>query len=82
VGERRRDLQRHEPVAAGLGVAMVPLLGLGFVPDTVRVRRVREDEPVRYVYAVTRKQIADQAAVRGMLEALDQSARSYLATAA
>ncbi len=69
-------------VAAGLGVAMVPLLGLGFVPDTVRVRRVREDEPVRYVYAVTRKQIADQAAVRGMLEALDQSARSYLATAA
>jgi DNA-binding transcriptional LysR family regulator len=69
-------------VAAGLGVAMVPLLALASIPDTVRVHRVGEHEPVRYVYAVTRRQIAEQAAVQGMLEALGQSARSYLATAA
>jgi DNA-binding transcriptional LysR family regulator len=68
-------------VAAGLGVAMVPLLALGAVPDSVRVRRIRGGEPVRQVYAVTRRRAAEQVALRALAAALRQSARSYLAVA-
>ncbi|MGH2734439.1 MAG: LysR family transcriptional regulator [Actinomycetota bacterium] len=65
-------------VAAELGVAMVPLLALSSIPDNVRVRRIREAEPVRHVYAVTRRQIADQPALQAMHDALLVSAGSYL----
>jgi DNA-binding transcriptional LysR family regulator len=69
-------------VAAGLGVAMVPLLALSSVPDSVRICRISEDEPTRFVYAVMRTQIADQSIVAAMQEALRQSAGSYLRSAA
>lgn len=69
-------------VAAGLGVAMVPMLALTSVPDSVRVCRVRGEEPKRYVYAVTRSATSQDAIVEGMQEALRFSARSYLRSAA
>ncbi|MGH2750572.1 MAG: LysR family transcriptional regulator [Actinomycetota bacterium] len=65
-------------VGAGLGVAMVPLLALSAIPQNVRVRRLRGDEPLRHVYSVTRPQNSDQAIVRGMQEALTRSAGSFL----
>ena len=42
-------------VAAGLGVAIIPSLGLGVLHDSVVVRRLRRDnEPIRHVWAATR----------------------------
>ncbi len=69
-------------VSAGLGVALLPLLAVGSIPDNVRVRRLREDEPVRHVYAVTRRSISGEPAVRGMSQALQECAGSYLVAAA
>jgi DNA-binding transcriptional LysR family regulator len=65
-------------VAAGLGVAMVPMLALSALPDTVLSRRIRTEEPVRHVYAGYRKGRADHPLVRTMLDALRVSAGSYL----
>lgn len=69
-------------VAAGLGVAMVPLLALSSVPDEVRVCRIRRDEPKRYVYAVTRAAGAQDGMVQAMIEALHTSAHAHLQKAA
>ena len=69
-------------VEAGLGVAMVPQLALSSVPDSVRVHRIRNIEPVRHVYAVTRSQSAGQPMVKRMQEALRMSAGAYLHAAA
>jgi DNA-binding transcriptional LysR family regulator len=69
-------------VGEGLGVALVPLLALGSTPETVRVRTLRGDEPVRYVYAVTRRSNADDPLVTGMVEALRTSAQSSVSAAA
>jgi DNA-binding transcriptional LysR family regulator len=69
-------------VAAGLGVALVPLLALGAIPEDVRARPLRDNEPVRHVFAVTRRQNAEQTAVQAMLEALRDSARPYLTSVA
>ena len=41
-------------VAAGLGVALIPTLGLGTLHEGVRVLRIRGARPVRHVYAVVR----------------------------
>jgi DNA-binding transcriptional LysR family regulator len=65
-------------VAAGLGVAMVPMLALSALPDTVAARRIRTEEPIRHVYAGYRKARADHPLVRTMLDALRVSAGSYL----
>lgn len=64
-------------VAAGLGVTLVPLLALGAVPDSVRVRPVRGQEPSRHVYAVSRRTNADDPTVAAMVRALAESARSF-----
>lgn len=69
-------------VGAGLGVALVPLLALGAIPDSVRVRPLRGGEPVRHVYAVTRRSSAGDPIVEGVVEALRVSAHSYLTAAA
>ncbi len=61
-------------VAVGLGVAMIPMLGLGAVRDGVAVRRVRGPEPVRHVYAITRPAIAERGAVPVMLDGLRAAA--------
>jgi DNA-binding transcriptional LysR family regulator len=62
-------------VAAGLGVSLVPLLGVEQRPGVV-VRRVRNPEPVRVIYAVVRESLAGQPAVRCLLDALARSAKS------
>jgi DNA-binding transcriptional LysR family regulator len=68
-------------VAAGLGVALVPLLALGAaVHPGVAVRRVKGAQPVREVWAVTRPAIAEQVPVRVMLAALEQAAEQFGAT--
>ncbi|MFN2595360.1 MAG: LysR family transcriptional regulator [Actinomycetota bacterium] len=70
-------------VAAGLGVAMVPLLALGSLPPGVSVHRLAaSDEPKRYVYAATRSKDSQQLTVASMLSALEQSAGSFLRQAA
>lgn len=61
-------------VAAGLGVAFVPGLALGFVQDRVVVKRVRGVQPVRHVYAAVRAARAGEPVVRGTIEALEQAA--------
>jgi DNA-binding transcriptional LysR family regulator len=65
-------------VAAGLGVAMVPMLALSALPETAVSRRIRAKEPVRHVYAGFRKSLSDHPLVSGMVDALQLSAGSYL----
>ena len=62
-------------VAAGLGVTMLPGLGLGTVHPGVVVRTMGNPRPVRHIYAAVADAVADQPAVRGMLDALLAAAR-------
>ncbi|MFJ4341696.1 LysR substrate-binding domain-containing protein [Streptomyces sp. NPDC088915] len=57
-------------VAAGLGVSLVPLMGLGSRHPGVVVRRVRGPEPVRAIHAAVRESSLALPAVRGLLTAL------------
>ena len=61
-------------VAAGLGVALVPLMALNAVHEGVVVRRIRGDEPRRHVVALTRPAVARTGAVAAMIQALRLSA--------
>jgi len=63
-------------VAAGLGVSLVPLLGVEHRRPGVVVRRVRRPEPVRVIHAVVRESVADQPAVRCLLGALATAAKA------
>jgi DNA-binding transcriptional LysR family regulator len=66
-------------VAAGLGVALVPLLAIaGSAHPGVVVRRLKGHQPVREVWAMTRPAIADQLQVRTMVESLAESAKNFL----
>jgi DNA-binding transcriptional LysR family regulator len=68
-------------VAAGLGVALVPLLALGAAAHSgVVVRRVKGEQPVRHVWAATREVIADQVPVRRMLDDLEWAAQQFVAS--
>jgi DNA-binding transcriptional LysR family regulator len=70
-------------IAAGLGVALVPVLALG--PSShpaVVVRRLKEGPPVREVWSVTRPAIAGQVAVAAMVECLRASGEQVMAAAA
>lgn len=70
-------------VAAGLGVALVPLLALGAsVHPGVVVRRLRDSSPVREVWALTRPAIAAQTLVAAILDCLRESAEHFVAVAA
>ncbi|MDG4823226.1 LysR family transcriptional regulator [Asanoa sp. WMMD1127] len=57
-------------VAAGLGVSLIPRLGLSARHPGVAVRRVRRPEPTRTIYAAVRTVSTDQPALRALLEAL------------
>ncbi|GGP58702.1 LysR family transcriptional regulator [Saccharothrix coeruleofusca] len=61
-------------VAAGLGVAIVPKLGLGVVNPGVVVRRLRHPEPVRTICAAVREEGMGTPAVVSLLEALKTAA--------
>jgi DNA-binding transcriptional LysR family regulator len=69
-------------VSAGLGVALLPQLSLSVVPDNVRVRRIRGEEPFRRVFAATRQSNANDVPVRTLVECLREAARSSLSLAA
>lgn len=62
-------------VAAGLGVSLIPRMGLGSRNPAVVVRRVRNPEPVREIYAAVRETSMSQPALRGLLEALRDAAK-------
>jgi len=66
-------------VAAGLGVALAPLLAIGAVHPGVAVRRIRGAQPVREVWAATRTALADELPVRAMLDELESAARRFVA---
>ncbi|MFJ6406916.1 LysR family transcriptional regulator [Streptomyces hydrogenans] len=57
-------------VAAGLGVSLIPRLGLGARHPGVVVRPVRAPEPVRSIHAVVRESSLEQPALRSLLQAL------------
>jgi DNA-binding transcriptional LysR family regulator len=61
-------------VAAGLGVTMVPGLGLGSVHPGVVVRPVTNPVPVRSIYAAVADGVAGQPVVQGMVAALQAAA--------
>lgn len=61
-------------VAAGLGVTMVPGLGLGTAHPGVVVRPMANPRPVRSIYAAVAAGVADQPAVLGMVAALEAAA--------
>jgi DNA-binding transcriptional LysR family regulator len=63
-------------VAAGLGVALVPALALGFVQDRVRIKPLQGLQPVRHVYAAVRSARAGEAVVQRAIEALQDAAAS------
>lgn len=66
-------------VAAGLGLAILPRLGRGQLPDSVRVVPIRPALS-RHVYAVWRADAARRPAIRALVEAL-RTAASQLTTA-
>jgi DNA-binding transcriptional LysR family regulator len=59
-------------VGAGLGVALVPRMGRGAVPETVRVLPV-EPTPTRQVYAVWRAATGSRPALQAAVLALEES---------
>ncbi|MGW0834543.1 LysR family transcriptional regulator [Streptomyces prunicolor] len=61
-------------VAAGLGVALIPRLGLGSRHSDVVVRVVRDPEPVRTIHAAVRETAPPQPALRAFLRALRDAA--------
>jgi DNA-binding transcriptional LysR family regulator len=61
-------------VAAGLGVALIPRLGLDTTHSRVVARRVRRPEPVREIYAAVRESNAQTPAVQAFLTALTEVA--------
>ncbi|KUJ66827.1 LysR family transcriptional regulator [Streptomyces albus subsp. albus] len=63
-------------VAAGLGICLIPRMGLGArYPGTV-VRRLRNPEPIRRICAVVRDVSLTHPALNGFLDALRTAARS------
>lgn len=62
-------------VAAGLGVAVMPRLGIGIAHPGVVVRPLRNPEPVRAIFAAVREVSLAQPAVHALLDALRAAAR-------
>ncbi|MET8682367.1 LysR family transcriptional regulator [Streptomyces sp. NPDC004647] len=57
-------------VAAGLGIGLIPRMGLGNRHPGVVVCRVRKPEPIRVIHAAVRETSLAQPALRGLLDAL------------
>jgi DNA-binding transcriptional LysR family regulator len=60
-------------VAAGLGVSLIPRLGLSTHLPGLAIRKVRNPEPVRTVFAAVRESSLGQPAVRTLLDALTRT---------
>ncbi|GLZ42056.1 LysR family transcriptional regulator [Actinokineospora sp. NBRC 105648] len=63
-------------VAAGLGISLIPLMGLANRHPGVVVRRLRHPEPVRVIHAAVRESSLEQPALLDLLDALRDAARS------
>lgn len=63
-------------VAAGLGVSVIPQMGLGSRHPGVVVRKLRRPEPVRPIHAAVRESSMSQPALRDLIEALREAAES------
>ncbi|MGW9197649.1 LysR family transcriptional regulator [Micromonospora chersina] len=63
-------------VAAGLGISLIPRLGLSTRHPGVIIRPVRRPEPVRAIYAAVREISLDQPALRALLDALMDAAKA------
>ncbi|WP_411104071.1 LysR family transcriptional regulator [Streptomyces sp. cmx-4-9] len=61
-------------VAAGLGVCLIPDMGLAHRHPGVVVRRVRRPEPIRLIRAVVRKSASGDPALAALLDALREPA--------
>ncbi len=61
-------------VAAGMGISVVPRLGQGGRHPGVAIRRLRNPEPARAIYAVVREPSPAPAALGGLLDALREAA--------
>ena len=61
-------------VAAGLGITLIPRTGLGSRRPAIVVRRVRNPEPIRAIYAAVRETSLAQPALCGLLDALRDAA--------
>jgi DNA-binding transcriptional LysR family regulator len=66
-------------VAAGLGVTLIPRLGLGSRHPDVVVRVVRDPEPLRTIHAAVRETAPPQPALRAFLRALRDAATEAIA---
>ncbi|WP_369200644.1 LysR family transcriptional regulator [Streptomyces sp. PU-14G] len=64
-------------VAAGLGIALLPRLGRGPLPDGV-VLRPLEPTPTRHLFALTRAGVSHRPAIRAALGALRQAAAARM----
>lgn len=62
-------------VAAGLGVALMPMMALHTIHNGVSIRRIEGDVPVRQVWAATRSTMSDQTPVSDMLSCLEDAAK-------
>ncbi|WP_409466844.1 LysR family transcriptional regulator [Amycolatopsis sp. GA6-003] len=60
-------------IAAGLGVGLVPELGLGTPHPGVVVRRVRNPQPSRHIHAAVAARVVGSPAVRTFLEAMQEA---------
>jgi DNA-binding transcriptional LysR family regulator len=66
-------------VAAGLGVAFVPMLALGSsLHPGVAVRQLKGTQPARQVWALTRPAIAEKVPVLAMLSCLKNAADEFI----
>jgi DNA-binding transcriptional LysR family regulator len=61
-------------VAAGMGVSVIPELGLGSPHPAVEIRPLRKPEPARSIYAAVRQTSLAQPPVRFIVEALREAA--------
>lgn len=61
-------------VAAGLGVTLIPRLGLGARHPDVAVRQIRGPEPSRAIHAAVRETAQPQPALEAFVEALREAA--------
>lgn len=66
-------------VAAGLGIGLIPRMGLGSRHPAVVLREVRNPQPIRAIYAAVRQTPSAQPALRGLLDALHTAASNLTA---
>jgi DNA-binding transcriptional LysR family regulator len=62
-------------VAAGLGVSLIPRLGLGTRHPGVTIRQVRRPEPIRRIHAAAREFSLAQPALRALIDALVEAGK-------